>query len=135
MDLSKKKELAKRTFKVGKERIVFVEARLEDIKEAIRKQDMRDLYNEGAILIKDIKGRRKIQKRKKKKGPGKIRKKVNKRKKEYVIMTRKLRKYLVSVKKQEKVSKENVDDIRKKIRNKVFKSKAQLKNYIGKLKE
>ncbi len=43
MNLRTKKELAAKALKVGKERIVFVEARLDEIKEAITKQDMRDL--------------------------------------------------------------------------------------------
>jgi len=65
MNLSKKKELAKRTLKIGKSRIVFLESRLSEIKEAITKQDIRDLKREGAIIIKNIKGRRKVKKRKK----------------------------------------------------------------------
>jgi len=68
MNLGKKKELAKRTLKVGKG----------EIKEAITKQDIRDLKREGAIVIKNIKGRRKVKK-KKKKGVGNIRKKIKTR--------------------------------------------------------
>ena len=34
MDLSKKKRLAKRTLNVGEDRIVFLESRLEEIKDA-----------------------------------------------------------------------------------------------------
>lgn len=136
MNLSKKKSLAIRTLKVGKERIVFLQPRLDEIKEAITKQDIRDLQKEGAILVKEIKGRRKTEKKKKnKRSPGNIRKKVNKRKQEYVIMTRKLRKYAAEMKKQGRLSKEEVIDIRKKIRNKVFRSKAHLKEYIGGLKK
>jgi len=72
--------------------------------------------------------------KKTRRSPGNIRKKVNKRKQEYVIMTRKLRKYAAEMKKQGRLSKEEVIDIRKKIRNKVFRSKAHLKEYIGGLK-
>ena len=35
MNLSKKKKLAKKTFNVGEDRIVFLESRLDEIKEAI----------------------------------------------------------------------------------------------------
>ena len=59
MNLGKKKQLAIRTFGVGKERIIFVKSRLEEIKEAITKQDIRELYREGAIRIQEPKGRRK----------------------------------------------------------------------------
>ncbi len=130
MNLSKKKELAARTLKVGKERIIFIPSRSKEIKEAITKQDIRDLKIDGAIQIKEINGRKKILRKKKKRSPGNIRKKVNKRKQNYVIMTRKLRGHVKRVKEQEKISKDEVKDIRNKIRNKIFKSKAHLKEYI-----
>ncbi|MBU2562653.1 MAG: hypothetical protein KKF68_03260 [Nanoarchaeota archaeon] len=134
MNLSKKKSLAIRTLNVGKKRIVFLQSRLKDIKEAITKQDIRDLKKDGAIIVKNVSGRKKKKKNSGKRGPGKIRKKVNKRKKEYVIMTRKLRAYVAEMKKQGKLSPEDVKDIRNKIRNRYFKSKAHLKKYIGELK-
>jgi len=135
MNLNKKKALAVRTLKVGKERIVFVQSRLNEIKEAITKQDIRDLLKEGAITIKPIKGRKRNVKKSKRRGPGKIKKKVKKRKQEYVIMTRKLRKHVTEIKKQGKIAEEDVEDIRKKIRNRFFSSKAHLKEYIGGLRK
>ena len=134
MNIGKKKSLAIRTLKVGKERIVFLKPRLDEIKEAITKQDIRDLQKEGAIIVKDIKGRKKVKKVNKR-STGNIRKKVNKRKKEYVIMTRKLRRYVAEMKKQGKLSKEEISDIRNKIRNRIFRSKAHLKTYIGGLRK
>lgn len=131
MNLGKKKELASRTLGIGKERIAFIASRLGDIKEAITKQDIRDLKDEGAIVVKEIKGRKKKIVKKKKRGPGKIKKKVKKKKEEYMAMVRKLRKYTTEMKKQGKVSREDVMDIRKKIRNRYFKSKANLRDYIG----
>jgi ribosomal protein L19E len=121
--------------KVGKDRIVFVKPRLDETKEAITKQDIRDLKNEGAIIVKPIKGRTKNTKRKVRKSVGNVRKKVDTRKKDYVIMTRKLRKYVAEMKKQGKLSREEVKDIRNKIRNKGFKSKANLRDYIGGLRK
>jgi large subunit ribosomal protein L19e len=135
MNLSKKKSLAVKTLEVGKDRIVFVKSRIEEIKDAITKQDIRDLVESGAILIKQKKGRKKVIKNKKRKTMGKIRKKVNKRKQDYVKLTRKLRDYVLKLKKQEKISCEEFKEIRKKIRNKVFKSKANLKEYIGEIKK
>lgn len=134
MKLNKKKELAKRTLNVGKGRIVFLESRLDEIKEAITKQDIRDLKKEGAIIIKEIKGKRKVRK-KKKKSIGNVRKKVRTRKKDYVIMTRKLRNYLFELKKSGKISREDEKELRKKIRNKAFRSKAHLKEQIGGLEQ
>jgi len=130
MNLRKKKELAKKTLKVGKRRIIFAEPRLDEVKEAITKQDIKDLYKEGAIIVQEVKGRKKVKKTSKRKGPGNIRKKVNKRKKEYVIMARKLRKYAGEMEKQGNLSKEELKQIRNKIRNKMFRSKAHLKEQI-----
>jgi len=135
MSLSKKKELAARTFKVGKQRIVFVKARTEEIKEAITKQDLRDLHKDNAILIKNIKGRKKKVTKKRRKSTGNIRKKIKKRKRDYVLLTRKLRGYVAELGSQGKLSKEEVKEIRKKIRNKNFRSKANLKEYIGELRK
>ena len=129
MKLNKKKKLAVRTLNVGKERIVFVKSRLEEIKEAITKQDIRDLKEDKAIIIKNIKGRM-GKKKKTRKSTGNIRKKVKTRKKDYVILTRKLRRYVKELIKQEKISLEESKEIRKKIRNKLFRSKAHLKEQI-----
>ncbi|MFH1787617.1 MAG: 50S ribosomal protein L19e [archaeon] len=134
MNLGKKKYLAVRTLKVGKDRIVFLKSRLNDIKEALTKQDIRELKEDGAIIVKEIKGRKKIQKRKRKRGVGKIKKKINTRKRDYIIMTRKLRGYVSDLKKKGELSREEVIEIRKRIRNKKFKSKANLKEYIGGLR-
>lgn len=134
MNLKTKKELAAKTLKVGKERIKFVDARREDIKEAITKQDIRDLIADGAILIKETKGRKKVR-RKNKRSTGNIRKKVNRRKKEYITLTRKLRRYIAELKKQGRLSAEEITELRKKIRNRFFKSKSNLKNYIEETKK
>jgi large subunit ribosomal protein L19e len=130
MNLKKKKDLAARTLNVGKDRIIFVKSRIEEIKEALTKQDIRDLNKGGAIIIRKTKGRKKVIK-KNKRSDGKVRKRVNKRKKEYMAITRKLRKHLAEMKKQGRVSKEDIESLRKKIRNKYFKSLANFKEYIG----
>ncbi|MCK5624644.1 hypothetical protein KAI04_02280 [Candidatus Pacearchaeota archaeon] len=130
MNLSKKKLLAVKTLKVGKDRIVFVKSRLEDIKEAITKQDIKDLQKDGAIIVKEIKGRKKNLKKKSKRSTGNIRKKVKTRKADYVIMTRKLRKYVRELRNHGKLSRDEALDIRKKIRNKYYKSLGNLKEHI-----
>lgn len=134
MNLGKKKILSARTLKIGKDRVQFITSRLEDIKQALSKADIRDLFKDGAIKIKPIKGKKKLIKRKRR-GPGKIKKKINKRKQEYVKSTRKLRAYVAELKKKNELSPEEVKEIRKKIRNRDFKSKAQLKIYISNLKK
>jgi large subunit ribosomal protein L19e len=130
MNLKKKKELAAKTLKVGKNRIHFSEEGLSEIKEAITKQDIKDLFNEGIITIKPIKGRKTIKKRKTKIGPGKRKKRINKRKEEYVKITKKLRLYLKELKKSNAINRELYIELRKKLRNRYFKSKANLKEYL-----
>lgn len=129
MNLGKKTALAARTLKVGKGRIKFVKERLNEIKEAITKQDIRDLQKEGAIIIKPIKGRRKVV-RSHSRSQGNVRKRVNKRKQEYVIITRKLRKYVAGLKKRGEISNETFREIRKKIRNREYGTLAQLKEVV-----
>lgn len=130
MNLKKKKMLAARTLGVGKERIHFVESRIDEIKEAITKQDIRDLLASGAIKLKDIRGR-KSTKKGRSRSAGNVRKKINKRKENYVKLTRKLRRYVKELRAQGKMSREGFKEIRKKIKNKEFKSKANLKDYLG----
>lgn len=135
MKLGKKKELAKRTLGVGKKRIAFAESRLEDIKEAITKQDIRDLYEEKAIYIKEKQGKKKVEGRKRRRKTGKVKKKVNTRKRDYVTMTRKLRMYVKHLKSNDKLTVEEFKDIRKKIRNKNFRSLSHLKDHINSIKK
>lgn len=134
MNLRKKKELAAKTFKVGKARISFVKSSLKEIGEAITKRDLQELKQEGAIIVNNKKGKKKNLKKKAKRSTGNIRKKVNTRKRDYVIMTRKLRQHVADLKKQSTLTREEVKEIRKKIRNKQFKSKAHLKQHIKELK-
>ena len=90
-NLNKRKMLAAKLFGVGLGKITFDNNRLEEIKEAITKQDLRDLYEAGAISIKETKGKAVNVKRTTKRGPGKIKMKVHDRKGDYVRLTRKLR--------------------------------------------
>jgi len=129
MNLKKKKQLAMRTFGVGERRIAFVKARLDEVKEAITKQDIRDLYKDGAIKIKNIQGTKTKENKKKKRTVGNTRKKVNKRKAEYVKITRKLRRHLASIKST--LTDKERKDIRKKIRNRFFRSESHMKDYLA----
>jgi len=134
MNLKNKKRLAAETFGVGKNRIIFANSSLKEIGEAITKNDLRELQKEGIIIIKNKKGSKKTAK-KKKRSTGNVRKKINKRKKEYVKMTRKLRRHILSLKSKGEISQEDFKKIRKKIRNRQFKSKANLKQHLGENKK
>lgn len=135
MNLRAKKQLAAKTFGVGKGRIAFVNERTDEIKEAITKQDMRNLKKDGAIIIKEVGGRGKNIKKNNKRGVGNVRRKVDTRKKDYVILTRKLRKVIAEKKKKGEMNQEEIWDLRKKIRNKFFKDKSHMKEYMGEVKK
>ena len=126
MALSNKKQLAAKVLKVGKDRIYFNPESLKQIEEAITRQDILDLKEAGAIVVKPISGRKKVVKRKHRRGMGKIKKRVNDRKKKYVVLTRKLRTHAKSLKKRGQIDSEKYSDIRKKIRASKFKSKRHL---------
>jgi len=133
MKLDKKKVIAAKALKVGKNRVIFNTESLAEIKEAITKQDIKELYAEGIISIRPVKGRKKIVRRKTRRGPGKIKKTVSTRKQDYVKLTRKLREYLKHLKEHGKLEREDYKDLRKKIRMKNFKSKAHLKEQLKSL--
>ncbi|MDO8459852.1 MAG: 50S ribosomal protein L19e [Nanoarchaeota archaeon] len=130
MKLEKKKNLVARTLGVGKNRIVFNIKNLSEVKESITKQDIRDLVASGAIKIREIKGRRKIVKRKTRRRAGSVKKTVKRQKREYMIITRKLRSYLKSLKAKDQISPEKYAFLRKEIRIRSFRSLAHMKEHI-----
>jgi large subunit ribosomal protein L19e len=134
MNLKKKKELAAKTLGVGKHRVSFSPTGLSEIKEAITKQDIKSLLEEGIISIKPVKGRRKLEKRNRRRGPGKIKMKVKHRKQDYVKITRKLRKHIKMLKNENAIERELYYDIRKKIKMRTFKNLSNLKEYLANIK-
>ncbi|MBM3247180.1 hypothetical protein FJZ17_01395 [Candidatus Pacearchaeota archaeon] len=129
-ELRKRKVLASKVLGVGMNKIVFDSSKLPEIKEAITKQDIRDLFSAGIISIKEVRGKKKIIKRTTKRGPGKIKRKVNNRKRDYMILVRKLRRHVKELKLQGKINQNVFEDLRKKIRAKTFKNKAHLKEHL-----
>lgn len=130
MNLKKKKDLAVKVLGVGKERIIFNTQRLDEIKEAITKQDIRDLFDAGAISIKEIKGSKVKKQRKTRRRKGSIRKKVKGTKREYMHLTRNLREYLFQSRRKGEISRETYLKIRKEIKARTFKDKNHLKERI-----
>lgn len=135
MQLANKKALAARTLNVGKGRITFVAAHLDEIKEAITRQDILDLHKAGAIQIKEISGRKTIVRRKNRRRTGKIKKKVKNTKAEYVILTRKFRTYSKYLLKTKQIDEELHHTIRNMIRARRFKSKRHLNEIVEEMKK
>lgn len=134
MKLEKKKELVARTLNVGKGRILFNTQRLSELKEAITKQDIRDLKEQGAIIIKSAKGRKRKQERKTRRRKGSFRKKAVNTKQQYVIMIRKLRSYIRHLKLTGSISTEEYHKLRKEIRTNSFKSLSRFKERVAQLR-
>lgn len=130
MNLAKKKELAAKVLGVGKGRILFAEGRLNEIKDAISRQDVIDLHKDGAILIREVAGRKVNVKRKNRRRVGKVKMKVNNRKQEYVIITRKLRTFVRGLFRTGRIDNEKRKELRKQIRARKFRSKRQLKEHV-----
>ena len=131
MKLEKKKELAARALNVGKNRVIFNSSRLSEVKEAITKQDIKDLVASGAILVNEKKGRRKVINKKTRRRSGSVKKKVRKTKRTYIILTRKLRTYLSSLRNKKLISEENFKNLRKEIRASNFRSLSHMKERIS----
>lgn len=129
-NLNKRKTLAAKVLGVGEGRILFDTSRLADIKDAITKQDIRDMFAEGIISLREIKGRKTKPARKTKRGPGKIKMTINPSKKRYVIIVRKLRRHVRELRNQGKITKVQELDLRKKIKARLFKDKAHLKEHL-----
>tara|TARA_Y100000310_G_scaffold216080_1_gene217065 strand:+ start:3093 stop:3494 length:402 start_codon:yes stop_codon:yes gene_type:complete len=133
MQLAKKKALAAKVLKIGKNRVIFTVGHESEIKEAITRQDILELHKSGAIQIKEISGRKKVVKRKHRRLTGKIKKKVNRKKQDYVKLTRKLRKFAGHLLKTNEIDKEKYGEVRKRIRAKKFRSKRHLNESLGEI--
>lgn len=135
MKLEKKKMLVARTFSVGKGRIVFNKNNLPQIKEAITKQDIKDLVRSGAIIIKEKKGRRVNERTHKRRRAGSIKKKVKHSKREYIILARKLRSYLFALRKKRLLSEKIYLQLRKEIKRHEIKNLLHLKEKINSMEK
>ncbi|PIU75988.1 50S ribosomal protein L19e [Candidatus Pacearchaeota archaeon CG06_land_8_20_14_3_00_35_12] len=113
MRLETQKRISADILGIGKKRIWFDPLRISDIQEAITRQDLKDLIKEGAIKKMPVQGvkRRSGKTREgryakgRRRGMGKIRKRIQVRKKEYVWKIRKMRKYLKMLRREGKINK------------------------------
>ena len=143
MNLKLQKKLASKIAKVGTSRIKLDQKSGEELKEAITKEDVRSLINEGVIQVKNKKGvsrgrARKTHAQKKKgrqKGHGKRRGSQNARtnvKRTWINHVRSQRKLLKELKDQNKLKEVSYREIYNKIKGNFFRSKRHLVLYIKK---
>lgn len=119
MNLRNKKKLMARVLKVGANKIRLNSGMKEEIKEAITRQDMRDLMKEKIISLREGKGRKSKIKSSGRRGFGSV--KRHKKGRYYVKITRKLRNYLKSLREKNKIGREEYHVLRKKIKAGIFK--------------
>ncbi len=131
MNLKNKKHLIGKVLGVGRGRIALDENRLEEIKEAITRQDVRELKERGLIIVKEKKGRRKKKKRKTKRRGGSRRKRPKNRKREYMHMVRKQRKYLKIMKDEGVIDRDKYYKLRNDIKARKFKDLKRLKQEVN----
>ncbi len=134
MKLENKKAFAANVLGVGEGRIIFNKSRLSEIKEAMTREDIKGLFAEGAILIREIKGRKAVERRKTRRRAGSRKQPSIDKKGRYMIIARKLRSYVSELRKAEKLTQEQFETLRKEIRASNFKDKAHLKERIKLLK-
>lgn len=136
--LQTRKDIASKVLKVGLNRVWFDPSRLDDIKSAITRNDIKDLIKEEAIKKRAVKGvkrragKKHILRKKKgrKKGPGKIKKYIVKRKTEYIILIRKLRSYLRALKNRGMINSKEYQKLRRYARAGEFIKKQDINDYI-----
>lgn len=96
MIVENQRRISAELLNVGKNKVWFDKNRLEDIKKAITRLDVKELIKEGAIKvrIKRKSEKKKEEKIKKRRGIGNRKIRVSNRKQKYVFKIRKLRKYI-----------------------------------------
>lgn len=141
MRLDVQKRLAAAIFECSKNRIKLDENRLDDIKEAITKQDIRTLINQGAVYKMPLKGTsrvraNKIRKQKTKgrqKGHGSRKGKSTARtpkKERWMNLVRLQRTLLKTMKANEIISQKTYRNLYNKSKGGFFRSKRHIKLYI-----
>jgi ribosomal protein L19E len=131
-EIRNKKALVARTLNVGKGRMLFNTTRLSEIKEAIPAR------HKGSSCIRRIlslKRRKEMEERFLREAHEKTwkrstSKKLKDGKAEYIIITRKLRRYVANLKSRGQITSEESVKLRKEIRTRAFKSLAHMKERI-----
>ncbi|MCD6371344.1 MAG: 50S ribosomal protein L19e [Candidatus Aenigmarchaeota archaeon] len=127
------KKLAAKVLGVGVSRVWIDPTKLEEVKKAVTKADIRKLVKRGVIKALSEKKKKRKEKKKRKKGPGSRKGGKYSRisKKEIWINTvRPLRRYLRELRDGGKISKETYKKVYRLIKGGMFRSRAHLKIYL-----
>lgn len=141
MNLKNQKRIAADLLKTGTNRVWFDKDRLDKIKEAITKADIRALINDKAIQAKPVKGvsrgrarKNILQKRKgRKQGPGSRKgKKTSRlpRKRKWILLIRAQREFISSLKEKGMINNETYRDVYLKAKGGFFRSRRHIHLYL-----
>lgn len=142
MNLSTQKRLASEVMKTGKNRVYFDPSRLDDIKEALTKDDIRKLVNDRVIQKKLKSGVSKsrfrkllVQKRKgRKKGQGSRKGKSTarlSRKRNWINLVRSQRDLIRDLKDKKVINNKVYRGLYRKIKGGYFRSRRHIRLYLG----
>ncbi|MDP6641870.1 MAG: 50S ribosomal protein L19e [Candidatus Nanoarchaeia archaeon] len=142
MNLSTQKRLSSEILKVGKDRVYFDQTRLEDIKEALTKEDIRGLIKDRVIQKKPQTGvsksrfrKKLVQKRKgRKQGQGTRKGKRTarlSRKSNWMIHVRAQRNLIKELKNKKVIDSTKYRELYNKVKGGFFRSKRHIKLYLG----
>jgi large subunit ribosomal protein L19e len=137
MKLDVQKRLAAKVLKIGLARVWFDPSRLDDIKEAITKEDIKSLIKQGAIKAKRVRGVAK-KRRKRRRGPGRrkgAKKARTPKKRRWISKVRAQRRFLKRLREKGILNPREYRKIYSLIKGGAFKSVSHLKTHIKKLKE
>ena len=146
MKLNTQKAFAAKLLDCSKKRVIFDTERLEEIKEAITKADLRGLIKDEAISAKPIKknsrarARKRQEQRKKGKQRGHAKRKGKKtarlpKKITWMRKIRNQRKFIKLLKNKEIINKEINANLRSKAKGGFFRSKRHIKIFLEKIKK
>jgi len=137
--LTTQKALAAKVAKVGINRVVFDEAHLKEIKEALTKADIRALIKKGFIKILPkrtpsrvrAKERHAQRLRGRRKGPGRKKKAKISEKELWILKVRAMRALLKRLRDQAKITPEVYSEMRAKVKGNYFRNRAHLLLYLN----
>ena len=141
MNVLNKKRLAAQLLKVGINRVRIDPERVQDVEDAVTKEDIRRLIKEGAIWAAPVKGtstaRKKMRKRKGR-GPGS--KKGTKgarmgKKERWIRQVRALRRYLKKLKEKRAITNETFKVLYKKVKGGELKTVRRLKEVLAEMEK
>ncbi|HDH91454.1 MAG TPA: 50S ribosomal protein L19e [Candidatus Aenigmarchaeota archaeon] len=127
------KRLAAKVLEVGESRVWLDPTKMEEIKKAVTKADIRNLIKKGYIKALPPKIKKPKEKRKRRRGPGSKKGKkhsIVSKKRKWIQTVRPLRRYLKELLEKDKISKETYKKFYRLVKGGMFRSRSHLRIYL-----